>query len=112
PAQLLANRTLQYHSDTPTSVHLNFEVQRQLASSLSVRLGYVGSYAWHNTRQTQEDTRIPTILPDGTELFAANGPLINPNFSDIQGVRTDARSKYNGLQAQLQKTLSFGLTFQ
>jgi carboxypeptidase family protein len=112
PQQLQANNSIQFHPDTPTVIQYNLEVQRQLAPTLSLRVGYVGSYGYNLTYLTAQEIGIPTILPDGSKFFAANAPLINPNFAELQKLLTGARSNYNGLQAVLQKTFSVGLTFQ
>jgi carboxypeptidase family protein/TonB-dependent receptor-like protein len=109
---LQQNLRVQYHPDTPTIIHYNLEVQRQLAPTLSIRAGYVGSQGYHLTRLGELDTRTPQILPDGSKFFAATAPFINPNFASLQTILTDAHSNYNGLQAVLQKTVSAGLVFQ
>jgi hypothetical protein len=109
---LQANQGIQFHSDTPTVIHYNLEVQQQLAGSLSLRVGYVGSHGYNLTREGEFDTKVPQILADGSKLFPATGPLINPNFSSLLRIATDAHSNYNGLQVVLQKNLSAGLRFQ
>src|SRR5207248_2365308 len=111
-AQNQAEQTLAFHMDTPTVVQYSLEVQRQLAPTVSLRLGYVGSYGYHMLRQVAADIRIPQIQPDGSKFFAANAPFVNPNFTAIDQLLADAHSNYNGLQIQLQKTLSQGLRFQ
>jgi carboxypeptidase family protein/TonB-dependent receptor-like protein len=105
-------RNVQFHADTPTVFHYNLEVQRQLVPTLSLRMGYVGSHGYNLTRYVEQDIRIAQILPNGSKFFLANAPFVNPNFSSIGTILTDARSNYNGLQAVLQKTVSAGLTFQ
>ena len=98
--------------DTPTVIQYNLELQRQLVPTLSVRLGYVGSHGYNLTYYTDRNIIIPQIQPDGSEFFAANGPVPNPNFGTMETVTTGAHFNYNGLQVVLQKTLSAGLTFQ
>jgi carboxypeptidase family protein len=109
---LPANNGIQFHSDTPTVIHYNVEVQRQLAPTLSLRAGYVGSYGYSQPRNSEQDIRIPQILPDGSKFFAATAPLTNPNFSSLQKILTDAHSNYNGLQVVIEKAVSAGLRFQ
>jgi carboxypeptidase family protein/TonB-dependent receptor-like protein len=112
PLTLQTNQGIQFHSDTPTVIHYNLEVQRQITSTISLRAGYVGSHGYHMSRIAELDVRIPQILPDGSKFFAANAPFINPNFSSNQMILTDAQYNYNGLQAALVKTVSAGLRFQ
>ena len=105
-------KTVTYQTSTPTLVHYNLEIQHQLSSSLSVRAGYVGSRGYHLARAIDADIRAAQIQPDGSKLFPATGPLINPNFSDIAMLLTDAGSNYNAVQLELQKSLSRGLQLQ
>jgi carboxypeptidase family protein/TonB-dependent receptor-like protein len=109
---LLANQRIQFDSDTPTIIHYNLEVQRELFRTLSLRVGYVGSHGYNIPRNSEQDLRIPTIQPDGSKFFAATAPLVNPNFSSLPTLLTDSRSNYNGLQVVLQKAVSAGLRFQ
>jgi carboxypeptidase family protein len=106
------NNSIQFHPDTPTVIHYNLEVQRQLAPTLSLRAAYVGSHGYSLTRFEEANLKIPQILADGTKFFPATGPSVNPNFSQMVRIVTDAQSNYNGLQVVLQKTFSGGLTFQ
>ncbi len=105
-------KSVAWDTETPTLFHYNFEIQRQLIPSLTLRVGYVGSHGYNMTRSTDADIRIPTILPDGSKFFTTNNathPPINPRFGDIAMLWTDARSNYNALQVELQKALSHGL---
>ena len=104
--------TMEYHLHTPTVVQYNLEVQRQLTPTLSLRVGYIGSAGYHMTRVSAQNIRLPLIQPDGSYLFTAARPKLNPNFSTITYESTDARYNYNGFQTVLQKTLSVGLQLQ
>jgi hypothetical protein len=109
---LQANGSIQFHPDTPTVIHYNLEVQRQLVPTLSLRAAYVGSHGYDLTRYREANIKIPQILPDGTKFFPANAPSVNPNFSQMARILTDAHLNYNALQVVLQKSFSAGLTFQ
>jgi hypothetical protein len=100
------------HPDEPTVIHYNLDVQRQLTRSLSMRVGYVGSNGYHMARLQTPNTRPPVIQSDGTPFYPATGPLINPNFSTMMRILTDAHYNYNAFQGVLQNRLSAGLTFQ
>jgi carboxypeptidase family protein len=112
PQQLQINQGIQFHVDTPTVIHYNLEVQQQLGPTFSLQAGYVGSHGYHLTRNQDRNLRIPQILSDGSEFFAANAPLVNPNFSSMPTILTDTISNYNGLQVVLHKTVSAGLRLQ
>ena len=103
---------VQFHPPTPTVIHYSLDVQRQLQGTLSLKVGYIGSHGYNLPRNTQQDIRVPTILPDGTQSFLTTSPFINPNFSSIILLLDDTHSNYNALQATLQKTFSAGLQFQ
>jgi carboxypeptidase family protein/TonB-dependent receptor-like protein len=107
-----ATSTVQYQADTPTMIHYNLEIQQQLASSISVHAGYVGSRGYHFPRPTEQDTRIPQILANGVKYFPLTAPFVNPNFSSITEMATDSGSNYNALQAGINKSFSRGLLFQ
>jgi carboxypeptidase family protein len=109
---LQSNQQILFHTDTPTVIHYNLEVQRQLAPTLSLRAGYVGSHGYNLSSKVETNIRIPTIQPDGSRFFAANAPTRNPNFADMPQVTTNAQSNYNSLQVALQKSVSAGLRFQ
>jgi len=108
----LSEQTMQYNTSTPTAIHYNLDVQQQLAPTLSVHAGYVGSDSYNLTEQDSEDIRVAQILPDGSRFFAANAPFVNPNFSTIRRLRTRSIGKYNAMQAGLTKSLSRGLLLQ
>ena len=109
---LQSNYYIQFHSDTPTVVHYNVDVQRNLRPTLSLRAGYVGSIGYNQPRYAERNIRIPQILPDGSKFFVNSAPRVNPNFSRVAGILTDTSNNYNSLQLALQKTASSGLLFQ
>jgi hypothetical protein len=119
PAALVSTTTtnqtvgaIQFHLPTPTIAQYSLEIQRQLTSSMSLQVGYIGSAGYHLLRMTEVNYRIPTVEPDGSFFFPVNGPVVNPNFSLIRQIRADTNFNYNGLQVVLQKNISHGLQFQ
>ena len=104
-----ATSTFQPHMDTPTVYQYNFEIQHQLAPTLSVQAAYVGSVGHDLIRKTWANIAAPTILPDGRKFWTGKEDSPNPNFADIERLISDARFNYNSLQAGLQKNLSAGL---
>jgi carboxypeptidase family protein/TonB-dependent receptor-like protein len=104
--------TVQWQLPTPTVIHYGLDLQRQLSSTINLRLGYIGSYGYNETRSVEPDIRIPQILPNGTKFYSATAPFVNPNFATIEMLRADVNDNYNAFQAALQKTLGAGLVFQ
>ena len=109
---LPAPAVLQNHLGIPTVANYTFEVQRQLARTLSLRVSYIGSDGWHLLRAQSANTKIPTIEPDGSEFFPATDTSPNPHFGVMNYTTTDARFIYNALQTTLQKRFSNGLQFR
>jgi carboxypeptidase family protein/TonB-dependent receptor-like protein len=112
PGALQINWTNNWHLDTPTVVHYNVEIQRELAPTVSLRAGYVGAYGYHMTRVTEDNLRIAQVQADGRQFFASNAPFLNPAFGEVGRTVSDATFNYNAMQLSLQKTLSAGLQLQ
>ena len=90
----------------------NLNLQRQLPSTWSATLAYVGSKGNHQPFHTTEaDEAYPTDTSAGW-LYAhplGTGTRINPNFGDIKALYWMATSNYNGLITSLTKRLDHGL---
>jgi hypothetical protein len=97
---------VQFETETPTIVHYTLEIQRQLANSLSLRVGYLGSYAYHMHVDTQQNIAVARTLPDGSPFFDAGAPRRNPRFAEIEQIVFPAHANYNSLQIELQKPFS------
>jgi hypothetical protein len=103
----------------------NLNVQRELAPSLTVLVGYVGSRAIHlGLANNDRDIVLPTKTPFGylfpvvvdnstvsTTGFPTPAPAntLNPNFGDINGITYNGQSYYHALQVGVQKAMSHGL---
>src|SRR5205807_1834525 len=107
-AKGLALRGIQFDYITPYSMGGNFTVQYQLASSLSVQVGYVTSLARHleafpgsnNVRQIVDTTQ-------STDNFV---PF--PDFGHGSSyATTNGSSYYHGLQTKVEKQFAGGLNF-
>jgi hypothetical protein len=100
----------------PTIYRYNLTIQRELPGQMALRLGYVGSLSRHLARRTSvNDEPYPNRLADGTLFFppvSVTPQRINPNFDNIQFMRSDVNGTYNALTANLQKRFSRGVTFQ
>ena len=125
---LRTTRDVEASVQTPTSIHYNLEIARQLTSSIAVQVGYVGSHQYHLEQGPEANRAVGhQILPDGRKYFcsvpvgppcpavsatAPALPLINPNFGNIQWMSTPGWGYYNALQLGVQKRLSRGLQLQ
>ena len=87
----------------------NFTIQRQLASDLSLRLGYVGSRAIHQPFRTEESDIVPptTLTPEGYvwPVPIGTGTRLNTSAGRITAAFWDGRSYYDALQVQVKKKI-------
>lgn len=93
----------------------NFNIQRQITSTTSATIGYVGHHGVH--MYNREDD-INTVLPTETQyglLFpfpAGSGARLNPNVGDIRGSYWGGTSLYDAFLANVTKRFSHGLQGQ
>lgn len=87
----------------------NFTIQRQLATDLSLRAGYVGSRAIHQPFRTEEaDIVLPAALtPEGYvwPVPIGTGTRLNTSAGRITAGFWDGRSYYDALQVQVKKKI-------
>jgi hypothetical protein len=126
----LSVSTVEAHPHRNYVMEWSLNIQRQLASSLSLSAGYVGSRGVHMLlRGDDGNMTLPTpttagylfpcgppILSDGS-CTAGNSPSgtsaqINPNFGAIRYMYWNTDSKYHGLNVNLDKRFAHGLQFQ
>ena len=82
----------------------NFNVQRQLSSSMGMTVAYVGSKGTHLDRAYDINEPAPTAsFRQSLRKY--------PNYSSINVRSASASSNYNALQASLEKRFSSGLSF-
>jgi hypothetical protein len=90
----------------------NLNVQQQLAPSLAVMVGYVGSRGVHQPFKADDGNFvIPTLTPVGY-LYPINGATINPKLGKISTITWSGNSFYDALQVGVQKKMSHGLQAQ
>jgi hypothetical protein len=91
-------------------IQYNFNVQREIAASTVLTVGYVGSHGVHLLTQYEMNPPTPTITPDGVYHFtSATGvpnPRLNPNLSYFPVLQPITTSEYNSLQAILNRRFS------
>jgi len=116
----------------------NLNLQRELASKLTLMVGYVGSRGVHEPFRVDDgDIVLPTMSPAGwlfpkVDVFGSawgpgcdvtdpNGaetgtcnppPKINEDFGSIGRLHYEGNSYYHALELAVQKTMSHGVQFQ
>jgi hypothetical protein len=117
---LLTTRALRatYFQQNPSRNYVeqwNFNVERELAPSLTAMVGYVGSHGVHQPFPNNDfDLVLPTQSAAG--LLWPNpvgtGKVLNPNFGSIRGQIFSSTSFYDALELQLTKRMSHGIQTQ
>ena len=118
---------------TPTAVEWNYFIEQQVSRNMSIRVGYLGSHAYHNVIDIDANTIIPQIcsnaagcpsgglrapkppttvlVPQGT-LYFPPGKRPNPFLTSAYFWYTEGVASYNALQVDLTRRISSGLTFR
>ena len=103
----------------------NINVQRQITSSLTATVGYIGSHGVHMIiRGDDFDSVLPTQVAPGQWMWpAASNPnypkslggqqdlRINPYFGLLRGIKWNTGSTYESVQFGVQKRLAHGFQF-
>jgi hypothetical protein len=120
------NRYVQQDPKRALVMNWNFNIQREVAPSVTAIIGYVGSRSTHLSVAADDINLVPPIstpqgivIPSSTYQIDpnwahANGGLVpgSPGGTGIRPVLFDGESTYHGLQAQLKKVMSHGLQGQ
>jgi len=97
---------IQYHIPVPKIWQWNLQIQRAIGTNLVTQLAYVGSHGYN--------LAFPTDLNQVPEnRLSSNDTQYRPypQYSGIGGSTNNAISNYNSLQAEVQKRMSSGVTF-
>lgn len=97
---------IQNHIPVPKIWQWNLQVQRELGTNLVTELAYVGSHGYN--------LAFPTDLNQVPEnRLSSNDTQYRPypQYSGIAGSTNNAISNYNSLQAEVQKRMSSGVTY-
>src|SRR6267143_2103813 len=89
----------------------NLGIARELTTTLSVTIGYVGSRGVHLPYRVDNiDMVLPTLTPTGYVFPpTATSSTLNPNFGRINSTLWQASSFYHALQADVAKRVSHGI---
>jgi hypothetical protein len=103
---------LDYHIRQPKGWTYNVNLQRELAASLAMMVGYAGSRGYNLVNSIEGNPVVPVVQSDGTLFFPAGAPRRNPAWGSINYRTSDGRSTYHALQAALMKRFSDGYQVQ
>jgi len=104
----------------------NFNIQREIAPSWTVFVGYVGSRAVHLPVAADDINLVPPVMTSAGILIPSNTYQLDPNWAGgnggvtpgtpggagIRPVLFDGASTYHSFQSQLKKVMSHGLQGQ
>ena len=106
-------------STTPYLMEYNLNVQREIAPSTILNVGYVGSRGVHLIIAPNINPPVPFINSEGVQQFATlsggrvtMNPFVNPTFGSITEFEPAAVSRYNSLQASLNRRFARNVQMQ
>ena len=111
----VGNRLVEQNPHRNYAMNWNLNIQREIASSLTAAIAYVGSHAVHSPFSTDDSNMvIPTLTPAGYlwPFPLKSGTKANPNVGRIRATWWDNSSVYHGLQAGLAKKMGHGFQAQ
>jgi Carboxypeptidase regulatory-like domain/TonB-dependent Receptor Plug Domain/TonB dependent receptor len=130
----VGNRLIEQNPHRNYAMNWNINIQREVTSSLTAAIAYVGSHAVHSPFSTDDSNMVlPTLtsagylwpiphtdpVATGTGGNCADGttppcawPVVNPKVGRIRATWWDNSSVYHGLQAGLAKKMGHGFQAQ
>jgi hypothetical protein len=122
----IRNRYVQQDPKRALVMNWNINVQRELAPNWTALVGYVGSRSVHLSVAADDINLVPPMTTSAGILIPMNTYQVDPNWAGANGgitpggpggagirpVLFDGESTYQGLQAQIKKTMSAGLQGQ
>jgi hypothetical protein len=102
---------VEFHPKRNYVMQWNLGIARELSSTLSLTIGYVGSRGVHLPyRMDNIDMVLPTLTPSGYVFPpTATSTTLNPNFGRINSTLWQENSFYDALQADITKRVSHGV---
>ncbi|HKQ87628.1 MAG TPA: carboxypeptidase-like regulatory domain-containing protein [Candidatus Acidoferrales bacterium] len=104
---------------TPTVEAYTFKIEREISSTTSLSVGYVGSHGYHELLSIDSNTPIPTICPTSCPAgypagiyYNASSSLANPAVTNSTTWFSYGTSLYNGLEVDVLQRLSHGVQFR
>ena len=107
--------------ETPTVESYTLTIEQQLSANTSLRVGYVGSHAYHELLSVDANVPVPNLCPAspcpagypaGTWYNPPGAPLANPEVGATTTWFSEGVSSYNALEADFSRRFSRGLQFR
>ena len=122
PGALVSPLGVQPDIDTPVLISYNLRMEREITPNLAVSASYVGFHGYNDLVLNDFNTTFPTIcsapqnncpagLADGTKYFPATRRR-NPTIGSAKNTASLGSTYYNGLQMEVTRRLSQGITFR
>jgi hypothetical protein len=122
----IRNRYIDQTPKRADVLNWNFNVQRELAPTWTLLVGYVGSRAVHLSVAADDINLVAPVMTSAGIVIPSNTYQLDPNWGGANGgvapgspggagirpVLFDGESTYHGLQAQLKKAMGHGLQGQ
>jgi hypothetical protein len=109
---LLTLNVMAPYQKTPVSDQYTVSIQQQLQKNLVLQVAYSGNRGNHLQTETEADSPIPTILPDGQAFYPAGDPRRNTAWAGIRLYQMDGNSVYNAGTISLQRQSASGFRGQ
>jgi hypothetical protein len=97
---------------TPVTDQYTVSIQQQISKNTVLQVAYAGNRGNHLETETEADSPIPTILPDGQAFYPAGAPRRNTAFNGIRYYQMDGNSIYNSGTISYRRQSSSGLDGQ
>ena len=97
---------------TPTVLAWTLKVEREIAPSMTLTVGYVGSHGYHQILSEDENTpswvncpatSCPAGVPEGS-VYYPTSTLANPNLANTTSWISEGYSNYNALEVDVSTT--------
>src|SRR5580700_2790789 len=112
---------VQPNLNTPAVESWSLKIERQLSSTTSLGVSYIGSHGYHELLSLDANLPTPTICPaspcpagypSGAFFYLSGAPLANNALWNTTHWFSEGISSYNGLEVDVNRRLGSGLQFR
>jgi hypothetical protein len=116
---LISPSTVQTDLQTPTVLAYTVRVEREIAPSTSLTVGYIGSHGYHQILSGDLNqpasvacpANCPAGVPNGT-IYYPTTTKANPSLANTTSWFSQGSSNYNGLIVDVRRSIASGLQFR
>jgi hypothetical protein len=118
---LVSPSGVQPNLKTPTVESYSLRIEQQISNSVTLRVGYSGSHAYHELLSIDANVPVPVICPAapcpagypaGITFNPSGAKLANPNVGNTTTWWSEGVSSYNGLDVDVSSRLNHGFEFR